>query len=261
MITLQTISALLSGAAVGFSLGIIGGGGSILALPLLLYVVGIQDPHVAIGTSALAVAVSAWVNLLGHWRAGTVNWPCAVLFGAAGALGAAIGSTLGKAVEGQRLLFLFALVMIGAGIAMLKPRPAGVEFHGPIDGRIAGRLITLGVAAGIVSGFFGIGGGFLIVPGIMLGSGMPILNAIGSSLFSVGAFGLTTAVNYALSGLIAWRVAAEFVAGGAIGGFFGMTAAVRLGRKKRALTYIFAGIIFTVAGYVLVRSTSYLLSR
>ena len=75
MIWQQVLLALLSGGAVGFSLGLIGGGGSILAVPLLLYVVGITDAHVAIGTSALAVALNAFVNLLSHWRAGTVRWP------------------------------------------------------------------------------------------------------------------------------------------------------------------------------------------
>jgi uncharacterized protein len=254
LISLQTIAALLSGAAVGFSLGIVGGGGSILAVPLLLYVVGIADPHVAIGTSALAVALNAFVNLFGHWRAGTVHWPCAIVFGAAGVLGAATGSTIGKAVGGQELLLLFALVMIGAGIAMLRPRPLGDKLPGRLDGKMAGRLVPLGLTAGIISGFFGIGGGFLVVPGIVLGSGMPILNAIGSSLFSVGAFGLTTAVNYAASGLVAWQIAAEFVAGGAIGGFFGMTAAVKLGSQKRILTFIFVGVLFAEAAYMLIES-------
>lgn len=253
MIWFQTMAALVSGAAVGFSLGIVGGGGSILAVPLLLYVVGVEDPHVAIGTSALAVSVNAFVNLIGHWRAGTVHWPCALLFGSAGALGAGIGSTLGKLVPSERLLFLFALVMIVAGFAMLRPRAAEGK-PCVVDRQIAGRLVGLGLLAGFISGFFGIGGGFMVVPGIMFSSGIPILNAIGSSLFSVGTFGLTTAVNYALSGLVAWGVAAEFVAGGAIGGFFGMQAAVRLARRKRALTYLFACIVFLVAGYMLARS-------
>ena len=117
---------MLSGGAVGFSLGLIGGGGSILAVPLLLYVVDIGDPHVAIGTSALSVAANAFANLFGHWRAGNVKWSCAVTFALAGVVGAAIGSTLGKLVDGQQLLllFLFALAMIAVGVAMLRPRAA-----------------------------------------------------------------------------------------------------------------------------------------
>lgn len=248
------ILALLSGSAVGFSLGLIGGGGSILAVPLLLYVVGIRDAHVAIGTSALSVAVNAFVNLIGHWRAGNVKWPCAAAFAASGIIGAAIGSSLGKQVEGDKLLIVFALVMIAVAVAMLRPQASGGDPGVRINPRIAFRLITVGLFVGMISGFFGIGGGFLIVPGIMLGSGMPILNAIGSSLFSVGAFGLTTAVNYALSGLVDWTIAIEFIAGGAVGGWFGMRLAVGLASRRRALSYVFAAVVVLVAAYMLART-------
>lgn len=180
--------AVLCGSLVGFSLGLIGGGGSILAVPLLIYVVGIRDPHVAIGTSALAVGVNAVVNLLGHWRRGNVKWPCAIVFAASGVMGAAAGSTAGKMVDGGKLLFLFALIMIAVGLAMLRPRASGGDPDVRLSPAIAGRLLAVGFVVGAVSGFFGIGGGFLIVPGIMLGSGMPVLNAIGSSLFSVAAY-------------------------------------------------------------------------
>ena len=252
---MMNLLALLSGSLVGFSLGLIGGGGSILAVPLLLYVVGISDPHVAIGTSALAVAANAFVNLAGHWRAGTVKWPCAAAFAASGVVGAAIGSTLGKAFDGRKLLFVFALVMIAVGAAMLRPRLSGGDPGVRINPQIALRLIAVGLVAGAISGLFGIGGGFLIVPGIMLGSGMPILNAIGSSLFSVGAFGLTTAVNYALSGLVDWRIALELIAGGAAGGWLGMRLAVRMAAERRTLTYVFAAVVFAVAAYMLVRTS------
>ena len=250
----QDILAVLSGGLVGFSLGLIGGGGSILGVPLLLYIVGVGDPHVAIGTSALAVAANAFVNLLSHWRAGTVKWPCAATFAAAGVVGAAIGSTLGKMVGGQQLLFLFALVMIAVGAAMLRPRAAGGDDNVRITPAIALRLVGIGVLVGAVSGFFGIGGGFLIVPGIMLGAGMPMLNAIGSSLFSVGIFGVTTAANYAVSGLIDWGVAALFIAGGVVGGSAGTRTALRLATGRRTLRYVFSGVIFAVAMYMLLRT-------
>ena len=94
-------------------------------MPLLLYVVGIGDAHVAIGTSALAVSANAFGNLIGHWRAGNVKWSCAATFAIAGIAGAAIGSSLGKLVDGQQLLFLFALAMIAVGVAMLRPRSRG----------------------------------------------------------------------------------------------------------------------------------------
>jgi uncharacterized membrane protein YfcA len=245
---------ILSGSLVGFTLGLIGGGGSILAVPLLLYVVGVPDPHVAIGTSALAVAVNAFVNLAQHARAGTVKWPCAATFAVSGVAGALVGSTIGKSVEGEKLLFLFALAMVAVGVSMLRGRGNEGDPEVHIDRRIALRLVAIGFLVGTVSGLFGIGGGFLVVPGIMAGSGMAVLNAIGSSLFSVGTFGLTTAANYAVSGLVDWTVAALFIAGGVVGGFAGMKAAVKLSTRKGALTRIFAGVMFAVAAYMLYRN-------
>ncbi|WP_119680783.1 sulfite exporter TauE/SafE family protein [Indioceanicola profundi] len=251
---MDALVTILSGSLVGFSLGLIGGGGSILAVPLLLYAVGIPDPHVAIGTSALAVATNAFANLAQHARAGTVKWPCAATFAASGVLGALVGSTVGKSIDGERLLFLFALVMVAVGISMLRGRRGEGDPGVRINRKIAVRLVAIGFLVGAISGLFGIGGGFLIVPGIMLGSGMAMLNAIGSSLFSVGAFGLTTAANYAVSGLVDWTIAALFIAGGVVGGFLGMKAAVRLSTRKGVLTKIFAGVLFVVAAYMLYRN-------
>jgi uncharacterized membrane protein YfcA len=251
---MHSLLTVLCGSLVGFSLGLIGGGGSILAVPLLIYVVGIRNPHVAIGTSALAVGVNALANLVGHWRRGNVKWPCAAAFASAGVLGAFVGSSLGKLVDGRKLLTLFALLMLAVGVAMLRPRASGGDPDVRLNARIAVRLVIVGFLAGAISGFFGIGGGFLIVPGIMLGSGMTVLNAIGSSLLSVAAFGLTTAANYASSGLIDWRIAFEFIGGGVLGGFIGVGLATRLGTDRRTLSLLFAVVIFAVAAYMLVRS-------
>ena len=257
--SLQDLLTLLSGGLVGFSLGLIGGGGSVLAVPLLLYVVGVRDPHVAIGTSALAVAVNAFANLAQHARAGTVKWPCALTFAGAGVVGALIGSSVGKLVNGQHLLALFAMVMVAVGVSMLRGRAADGDPAVHMDVRMAPRLIFAGLIAGLLSGFFGIGGGFLIVPGLVLSSGMPMLNAVGSSLFSVGVFGAATASNYALSGLVDWRVAALFVAGGVAGGMVGMRLAVRLASQRGALVRVFAVVLFGVAAYMLYRSAGSLL--
>lgn len=251
---LQTILAVASGSVVGFSLALVGGGGSILAVPALLYIVGIGSPHLAIGTSALAVAVNAFANLIQHARRDTVKWPCAAVFAGSGIIGAALGSSIGKLVDGQHLLIAFAAVMVPVGLAMLRPKAASGDPEVRINPRIAARLVVLGLLTGLLSGFFGIGGGFLIVPGLMLGSGMAILNAIGSSLFAVGSFGLTMAVNYSLSGLIDWTIAAWFVGGGIAGGFAGTGLAHRLSKHKGLLNRVFAGVIFAVAGYMLWRS-------
>jgi hypothetical protein len=248
------VLAVLSGSLVGATLGLVGGGGSILAVPLLLYVVGVRDPHVAIGTSALAVSVNAFANLIAHSRAGTVKWPCAIVFGLSGVTGAFLGSMLGKLVDGEKLLFLFGLVMVAVALAMLRPRQVAGDPDVHINPTIAVRLVGIGLLTGLLAGFFGIGGGFLIVPGIMLGSGMAMLNAIGSSLFSVGAFGLTTAVSYAYDGLVDWRIALEFIAGGIAGGVAGLALAQRVAAQKGLLNRFFAGLVLAVAAYVLWRS-------
>ncbi len=116
-------------------------------------------------------------------------------------------------------------------------------------------LVTAAVAlaSGSASGFFGIGGGFLIVPGLMLATGIPMINAIGTSFFR-GAFGLATALNYATSGLVDWWLAGEFIGGGVIGGVFGMILATQLSGYRNTLNRIFAAIIFIVAAYILYRN-------
>jgi uncharacterized membrane protein YfcA len=243
--------AIGSGSIVGFALGLLGGGGSILAVPLLIYVVGIRSPHVAIGTSALAVSVNAFANLIAHSRQGNVKWPCALVFAAAGIAGAAGGAQLGRMVDGQQLLFLFGLVMLAVAAAMFSPRAAAGDPSVHIDPAIAVRLVGAGLLVGFLSGFFGIGGGFLIVPAIMLGSGMATLNAVGSSLVSVGAFGLTTAATYALDGRIDWRIAAFFIGGGILGGLVGVRSAGRLAYRRGMLTRVFASVVVAVAAFVL----------
>ena len=105
-------------------LGLVGGGGSILAVPLLVYAVGVTSPHVAIGTSAIAVSLSALGNVVSHARAGNVKWRCAAVFASAGVVGAVAGSTVAKALDGQKLLVLFGALMIVVGLAMLRKRSA-----------------------------------------------------------------------------------------------------------------------------------------
>jgi uncharacterized membrane protein YfcA len=255
----QALTAIGSGGLVGFTLGLIGGGGSILATPLLLYVVGISQPHIAIGTGALAVSVNAYVNLIGHARNGHVWWRCAFVFAATGTVGALAGSSLGKAFDGEKLLFLFGLLMLVVAGLMLRPRTASVATTVKTDRLTCWKTAAVALAAGAASGFFGIGGGFLIVPGLMLATGMPMINAVGSSLLAVGTFGLATAINYAASGLIDWTIAAEFIGGGVIGGIGGMLLATRLSARRNLLNRIFAVLIIVVAFYVLYKSSAAIL--
>lgn len=236
-----------------------GGGGSILATPLLLYVVGLSPPHLAIGTGALAVAANAFLNFTNYARKGTVRWRNALIFAVVGSIGAFAGSSVGKAINGDRLLFLFGLLMLVVGGLMLRTKRSNTVSNANDNGRpwLAGATALV---VGLAAGFFGIGGGFLIVPGLIFATGMPMINAIGTSLLAVGAFGLTTAINYAWSGLIDWTVAAEFTCGGFVGGLMGMRLAGHLSQFKSALNIVFASLIFVVAVYVLYKSGQSLFS-
>ena len=255
LITLPDILSLLSGGLVGFVLGLVGGGGSIIAVPLLLYVVGVADAHVAIGTSAIAVALSALANLMNHARSGTVKWPCAMTFSAAGIAGAYAGSTLAMQVPGQQLLALFGLLMVVVGTVMFLRKDAegnpDVRLSLGTARQLLPLLLLTGFSVGALSGFFGIGGGFLIVPGLMLATGMPIANAIGTSLVAVAAFGATTAGNYATAGLVDWHIALVFIGGGMLGGLLGSFAGRRLARRKGQLAMVFASFVIIIGIYVL----------
>lgn len=253
---MQGVLGLASGALVGFSLGLVGGGGSILAVPLMVYVVGVPEAHVAIGTSAIAVAANAAVNLSNHARGGTVVWSCALPFAAAGIVGAFAGSILGKTMDGQRLLALFALLMLVIAVLMLKTRSRIGLPDVQMTPANTPAVVGLGLTTGTLSGFFGIGGGFLIVPALMLATGMPIMNAVSSSLVAVTAFGLTTAASYAWSGLISWGLAGLFIAGGIAGGLIGTRSARLLSERRGALNIVFAAVIIAVALYMLTRNLS-----
>jgi len=244
------ITAIASGAVVGALLGLFGGGGSVLATPLLLYVVGIDDPHVAIGTSAAAVAANALINLIGHGRGGRVKWPCATVFAVAGLAGSFLGSSLAKQVDGQQLLLFFAVAMAAIALSMLR-RPKGEgnpQVH--ITWRLTLKLAPLGLLTGIAAGFFGIGGGFLIVPGLMAATGMTLANAAASSLLSVALFGAATSANYAVSGLVNWPVAGLFILGGMAGGWVGLRGAGLLASRAVLARRLFAGLVLIVAAYV-----------
>lgn len=244
---------VFAGTLVGLILGMIGGGGSILAVPLLVYVVGVKSPHVAIGTSSVAVALSAFANLFDHARRGHVCWPAALLFATSGVAGAALGSTLGKHTEGEKLLVLFGILMIVVAGSMALTQNGDREPQVRLDRSNAPRVAGIGLAVGVLAGFFGIGGGFLVVPGLVAATSMPMIMAIGSALVSVTAFGLTTATIYAFSDLIDWRLVLLFVSGGAVGALAGGQLAAALATRKRALSLVFAAVVAAVGVYVVVR--------
>lgn len=242
--------ALASGAIIGVFLGAFGGGGSVLAVPLLLYFVGVQDPHLAIGTSAAAVAAIALFNLFGHWRAGSVKWPCALMFAGSGFIGSLIGSSFAKIVDGEKLLLCFAVAMAAIGLSMFRKPKSDGSADVRLNAKMAVRLLPLGLLVGMAAGFFGIGGGFLIVPGLMFAAGMALSNATASSLVSVFVFGSATSANYALSGWVDIRLTALLLLGGIAGGLFGIWISGYLKPKALLARRIFAAMIISVAGYV-----------
>jgi len=254
MTLVEVLLALVAGGIIGIVLGMIGGGGSILAVPLLVYVVGMDSPHAAIGTAAVAVAANALVGLAGHARAGRVKWRCAGVFAIAGVVGAAIGAEIGKAFDGERLLMLFGILMIGVGLSMLRKRRIAeapdVRLTRESAAVLLPRLIPIGLVVGLAAGFFGIGGGFLIVPGLIMATGMPLTFAVGTSLVVVSALGLTTAISYAASGYVNWFIVALLI----VGGIGGSVAAIALGRRlaarKGVLERLFAGVVVIVGCYV-----------
>ncbi len=257
---MSDLLAGLSGSLVGLILGVVGGGGSILAVPLLVYAVGMASPHVAIGTSAVAVAGSALVNLGAHGRAGNVKWPCGLVFAASGVAGALAGSAVAKTIDGQRLLGLFGLLMIIVGILMFIKRgragDADVRLSLSTAPRMLPWLMAAGFCTGLFSGFFGIGGGFLIVPALMLATGMTMTFAVGTSLVAVSAFGAATAASYAASGLVDWRIALVFIVGGLIGSIGARAVSSFLSARKNALGSTLAGVVIIVGLYVVGRSVA-----
>ncbi len=200
--------AIASGSIVGFVLGLVGGGGSILAVPLLVYVVGVPSPHIAIGTSAIAVALSAAANLAGHARAqnrevALRSHICDRRHDRCGRRRAAWQNGGWRKAVGFVRGFDDYHRHNHAKAAQVC-RESRCQTHA--RKRVANAAVAdrFGLAVGVMSGFFGIGGGFLIVPGLIGATAMPLINAIGSSLVSVTVFGLTTATSYAWSGFVDW---------------------------------------------------------
>ena len=214
MIALAIVLAVL----VGVSLGLLGGGGSILAVPLLVYVAG-MDAKEAIATSLLVVGTTALVAVIPHARAGRVRWRTGLLFGAAGMTGAYAGGRVAEFIPGAVLLVAFSLMMLATAVAMIRGRktpdkPAHTEL--PVA-----RVLLDGVVVGLVTGLVGAGGGFLIVPALVLLGGLPMSVAVGTSLLVIAMKSFAGLAGYLASVEIDWPVALGVTAAAVVGSLLG----------------------------------------
>lgn len=247
-------AAIASGVLIGLTLGLVGGGGSILAVPLLVYVVKVGAVHKAIGTAAAVVALNAMIGLAGHARKGNVKWPCGIVLAASGIAGAWAGAAAGQRIDGSVLLSLFGLLMMVVAMSMLRRREVAADANvrlSPMSARrLLPQLIPAGFAVGGLSGFFGIGGGFLIVPALVAATNMPMANATATSLIAVVAFGLTTATSYAISGGVDWQLATLLLAGGVAGAVLGVRVAGWMKPRQRSLEAGFATLVAAVGASI-----------
>jgi uncharacterized membrane protein YfcA len=214
MIALAVVLAVL----VGVSLGLLGGGGSILAVPLLVYVAG-MDAKEAIATSLLVVGTTSAFALIPHARAGRVRWRTGLLFGVAGMTGAYAGGRVAEFIPGSVLLVAFSLMMLATAVAMIRgrkapSRPAHVDL--PV-----GRVLLDGVVVGLVTGLVGAGGGFLIVPALVLLGGMPMSAAVGTSLLVIAMKSFAGLAGYMASVEIDWPLAGAITAAAVLGSLVG----------------------------------------
>lgn len=265
--------SLIFGAVVGLSLGLTGGGGAIFAVPLLIYGLGLPARE-AVGVSLAAVGATSLVGFLHRWRLGQVEFRTGLLFAVAGMLGAPIGSWIAGLLPEALLLSLFAGLMAVVAIRLWQQASRPVtepstcstsEYQdGPtcqrgatgaliLTSRCAVLLLIVGVLTGILSGLFGVGGGFVIVPALVLFSGMPIHRAVGTSLLVIALVSVSGVASHLWAGrAISPEVTGSFVLSGVAGLFAGQQIGRRL--SGPVLQKVFAGAILAVAAFVVVRN-------
>ncbi len=246
--------SLMFGALIGLTLGMVGGGGSILTVPILVYAIG-QPVQQATTASLAIVGLNALVGMVGHARAHRVNIRTGLAFGLAGIGGAVVGSWLNARVPGRALLVAFAVITLLAAAAMLARRaPARDTSADEAAREIAWRkVLASGTVVGLMTGFFGVGGGFVIVPALVLVLGLSMRTAVGTSLLIIAMNSLWSLLAHLRFGGLDLAVTALFVLGGIVGALSGVRLAGRVPQGR--LTQAFAALVVIVAGYILARST------
>lgn len=229
MIVLAIALSLL----IGLSLGLLGGGGSILTLPILTYAAGMET-KAAIAASLFVVGVTSATGAIAHARAGRIQWRTGVVFGAAGMVGAFIGGRLAAYVPGTVLIVAFALMMVATAIAMLRGRRAAARREVPV--LPVGKVIAEGVAVGLVTGIVGAGGGFLVVPALVLLGGLPMEIAVGTSLVVISMKSFAGLAGHLGHVDLDWPITLAITAAAVVGSFAGGALAGRIppDRLRRA---------------------------
>lgn len=243
--------AIALAVVVGLILGMLGGGGSILTVPLLVYVAGLE-PKAAIASSLLVVGVTSAVAALSHAFAGRVRWRTGLIFGGAGMVGAYGGGRLAHFVPGQVLLLAFAVLMIVTSIAMLRgrrePDPSKVAPHLPI-----GRTVLTGAAVGSIAGLVGAGGGFLVVPALALLGGLAMPTAVGTSLVVISVTSFGGLAGHLPSVQIDWPLAGAVTAAAVAGALVGGRVAGLL--SPPALRRVFGVFVLAMGTVILAQET------
>ena len=242
-------------ALIGLSLGLMGGGGSILTVPIFVYVLG-YDPKLAIVMSLPVVGVTSFVGAAGHWRAGNVNLRTAALVGVVAMAGAYLGARLAVFLSGTLQLSLLAIVMLVAAISMFRSArrsPAAPTGSGGESPAMAlGLLLPVALCVGVMTGVVGIGGGFLVVPALVLLARLPMKQAVGTSLLVIAMNSASGFVGYAGQAQVPWRFLAGFTAV-AVGGILVGTYLVRY-VSQRALKQAFALFLVLLGTFILVKN-------
>ena len=242
-------------ALIGLSLGLMGGGGSILTVPIFVYVLG-YDPKLAIVMSLPVVGVTSLVGAVGHWRAGNVNLRTAALFGVVAMVGAYIGARLAVFLSGAVQLSLLAVVMLVAAISMFRSArrapPAAVSSGDDEHVMSAGLLLPIALGVGLMTGIVGIGGGFLVVPALVLLARAPMKQAVGTSLLVIAMNCASGFAGYAGQVQVPWRFLAGFTAM-AVAGILVGTHLVRY-VSQRALKQAFAIFLVLMGTFILVKN-------
>lgn len=252
------IIALALAALVGVSLGLLGGGGSILTVPILSYVLG-MEPREAIAASLFIVGTTSAVSMIGHARSGRVRWKTGAVFGVAGMAGAFAGGILGGFIPGTILMILFAVMMIVTATAMLRGRrSSGGGSSEPGHSPSIARILLDGFLVGIATGLVGAGGGFLVVPALNLLGGLPMAVAVGTSLLVIAMKSFAGLGGYLFSVQLNWPVVLAFTATAVVGSFVGVALAGRI--PERALRKGFGVFVLVMGAFVLIQEVPSLLS-